>query len=316
MRERTESDFKAAAEDLARLGRKYLEAGRELINDWRMQMNRNRERQGRNWQHEQRPGPRDRDFDREPSQMRSGFQRDAGPAYRRPGSREDTRYEDYARRERARYGAEAEALAGSTYETGYADRPYYTPDYARGGFEGGYGGPGGYAPRSGYEAGYGGEEFRSGYGGSDYQTDDRYATGYGELRSSRATGERRYERGYRGMGPKGYMRSDERIRDELCERLSEADDIDASEIDVSVRNGVAILQGEVMDRWMKYRAEDLADSCAGVKDVQNALRIDREATTSSRFSPTGKSQQQAQRAYEQDIERRESADRVEGAAKH
>lgn len=319
MRERTESDFKAVTEDLARLGQKYLEAGRELINDWRMQMNRNRGQQGRDWQHEprSRPEPRDRDFDRTSLRTGPNAQRATGSAYGKQWSGEDDRNQDDARRYRAAYGGQAEEPTGSAYERGYADRPSYTGAHARGGYETGYGGPGGYGARSGYESGYGGEEFRSGYGGSDYQ-DERYAASYVEPDASRASGIRSYERGYRGLGPKDYTRSDERIREDLCERLSEADDIDASEITVAVRDGVATLQGEVENRWMKYRAEDLADSCAGVKDVQNSLRIQRQTAAQSRYSPTGKSQQRAQRDYERGTQQRESVspdDRAE-SSKH
>src|SRR4029077_3266456 len=34
---------------------------------------------------------------------------------------------------------------------------------------------------------------------------------------------------YYGKGPKGYVRSDDRIRDDVCDRLSDDDDVDASE---------------------------------------------------------------------------------------
>ncbi len=82
---------------------------------------------------------------------------------------------------------------------------------------------------------------------------------------------------YRGRGPKGYQRSDERLREDICERLTQDADIDASEISVEVANGEVTLSGAVPDRRMKRAAEDLVEECSGVKHVHNALRIDTRA---------------------------------------
>ena len=78
---------------------------------------------------------------------------------------------------------------------------------------------------------------------------------------------------YRGIGPRNYTRSDDRIIEDLNERLTDDPDIDASNITVSVSNGTATLEGEVEERWMKHRAEDIADSCSGVRDVINNIRV-------------------------------------------
>ena len=78
---------------------------------------------------------------------------------------------------------------------------------------------------------------------------------------------------YRGRAPKGYVRSDERIREDICERLSEDSLVDASDISVSVQSGVATLEGGVADRPQKHRAEDIADACSGVRDVRNLLSV-------------------------------------------
>ncbi|MGE3683288.1 MAG: BON domain-containing protein [Bdellovibrionales bacterium] len=76
-----------------------------------------------------------------------------------------------------------------------------------------------------------------------------------------------------GRGPKGYQRSDERIHEEVCERLARDPDIDASEMEVEVQGGEVILRGTVPEREMKRRAEDLADQVYGVRDVHNQLRL-------------------------------------------
>jgi hypothetical protein len=80
-------------------------------------------------------------------------------------------------------------------------------------------------------------------------------------------------RNYQGVGPRNYTRSDERVREDLNERLTEAYDLDASDITVEVENGIATLGGKVDQRWMKHRAEDLADGCPGVRDVRNRIQV-------------------------------------------
>jgi len=75
-----------------------------------------------------------------------------------------------------------------------------------------------------------------------------------------------------GKGPKGYVRSDERIREDVCDRLSDDDELDASDITVTVTNGEVRLEGSVLDRQSKHRAEDLAESVSGVQDITNNLR--------------------------------------------
>ena len=65
-------------------------------------------------------------------------------------------------------------------------------------------------------------------------------------------------RTHRGRGPKGYVRRDERIHEEVCERLKCDDVLDATDIAVHVRAGVVTLDGTVMRGWAKRRAADLA----------------------------------------------------------
>ena len=78
---------------------------------------------------------------------------------------------------------------------------------------------------------------------------------------------------FRGRGPKGYRRSDERIREDVCDYLTEDDRVDASEIEVTVQGGEVTLAGSVSSREEKRRAEDLVENISGVRDVQNNLRI-------------------------------------------
>lgn len=78
---------------------------------------------------------------------------------------------------------------------------------------------------------------------------------------------------YAGRGPRGYRRSGERIREDVNERLTDDGYVDASDIEVSVDDGVVTLTGFVASREEKRRAEDVAESVSGVTDVSNQLRV-------------------------------------------
>ena len=78
---------------------------------------------------------------------------------------------------------------------------------------------------------------------------------------------------FTGRGPKNYRRPDERILEDVSDRLIDDAMVDASEIVVQVKQGDVTLSGTVRDRDQKRRAEDLSDRVSGVKDVINALRI-------------------------------------------
>ncbi|HST51205.1 MAG TPA: BON domain-containing protein [Pyrinomonadaceae bacterium] len=81
---------------------------------------------------------------------------------------------------------------------------------------------------------------------------------------------------FRGRGPKNYRRSDERIQDEINDRLTENEWLDASDVDVSVNSGVVILSGAVDSRYARRLAEEIADSVSGVVNVQNNLRVEND----------------------------------------
>jgi osmotically-inducible protein OsmY len=86
---------------------------------------------------------------------------------------------------------------------------------------------------------------------------------------------------FAGRGPQGYKRSDERITEDINEELTQDHELDASDVSVEVKDGEVTLKGSVPDRESKRRAEDLAESCSGVKDVLNQLRIKREGSSES-----------------------------------
>ena len=79
-----------------------------------------------------------------------------------------------------------------------------------------------------------------------------------------------------GRGPKGYKRSDERVLEDVSERLMQHGDIDASDIEVTVENGEVTLIGTVDSRWTKRHAAEIIDDMSGVHDVHNQLRVRKE----------------------------------------
>jgi hypothetical protein len=158
--------------------------------------------------------------------------------------------------------------------------PYATPDAQRGDYRDHYGAERGHSHDGGYY-GQGADEVpasaaahpgRGGYGSGAHG-------GYAEHTSgqpgSGAYGRPRGRPGedFRGRGPKNYVRSDERLREVINERLTADPDIDASEIEVEVSNGSVTLSGHVDRRQTRYHVEDLVDRCHGVSAIDNRLRI-------------------------------------------
>ncbi len=89
-------------------------------------------------------------------------------------------------------------------------------------------------------------------------------------------------RGFAGRGPKGWSRSDNRIREDINERLTEHPYIDASDIEVQVSQSEVTLTGTVEDRQAKRLAEDIAEGVSGVKEIHNQLRLQPRHETADR----------------------------------
>lgn len=78
--------------------------------------------------------------------------------------------------------------------------------------------------------------------------------------------------GHRGKAPKNYVRSDERVFEDVCEALTQQDAVDASDITVKVDAGMVTLDGSVATAHMKELAEEAIVDLPGVKSVRNMLR--------------------------------------------
>lgn len=215
---------------------------------------------------------------------------------RRAMSEEDDRYEEdrYGRHwedRGERYGMGQSGYAAGRYEgdrsLGFESRNQGYPGsfedrHRERGLDDRFSGRGGSAY---YERGYNPERYERigsprGYG---YGDGDRPNLGTGgaihpgqssNMRDSwtQREGSTGYSSGHRGKGPASYQRSDERIREIICEALTDDDRIDASNIEVSVKGGEVTLSGTVKERHMKRAAEELVEGISGVKDVQNQIR--------------------------------------------
>lgn len=109
------------------------------------------------------------------------------------------------------------------------------------------------------------------------RTQDEVSSWFGDddARRRREWDERRADvrAEHRGRGPKGYKRSDGRIEEDVNDRLTDDPYLDASEIQVAVKDSEVTLSGTITRREDKRRAEDLAELVSGVTHVQNNLRV-------------------------------------------
>ena len=155
--------------------------------------------------------------------------------------------------------------------------PAGTPAYgATGGFfsSGGlYEGAAGYRPSRGDYGSNRGRDYRR--GGRDWwdRASDEVMSWFGDEDASR-----RRKQDYRGRGPQSYTRSDDRIREDVNDNLTDDWGVDARNITVAVKNGEVTLDGTVSTRLQKRRAEDCAEDVSGVKHVQNNLRVQEQST--------------------------------------
>lgn len=88
---------------------------------------------------------------------------------------------------------------------------------------------------------------------------------------------------YIGKGSRFYNRSDERMYEDVCERLMQHGQLDASQIEVEVKSGEVTLTGSVTDRRAKRLAEDIVEAVHGVRDVHNRLQFLKRGDTRNRW---------------------------------
>lgn len=162
------------------------------------------------------------------------------------------------------YGQSGRGSSGTEHRGGYDQQTFYGQSGYRS-QSGSYGNPDGYGSQSGS---YGSSSWGRGSGSNVF----------GGSSSTR-----------RSRGPKGYTRSDDRIKEDLSDRLMQSDIVDASDVEIEVKDGVVTLSGTIDSRQSKYFLDELAESVGGVKDVNNQLRVKRSDTSSSESSTTSSS---------------------------
>lgn len=177
------------------------------------------------------------------------------------------------------YGRGSEREYGEEGRYGQGDR-YPSQAYGGGRYRGDSPGREGYARPPFGETGGGRQPMSQRQRGDDGQADlgqndrlQRVSDGEQDRGHFLGGGMNRGSGEHRGRGPKNYTRSDERIREDVNDRLSDDSWLDASEIDVQVSSGEVTLLGTVGSRDDKRRAEDVAEEVSGVKHVQNNLRV-------------------------------------------
>lgn len=221
------------------------------------------------------PGQGAREYGRDYAEERSSFGSERGYGQDRGGyghDRGSVQY-GYGSRDWGRQRERGGSGLGSQYDRAmrdFGERTGY--EYERG--EYGQSGPRG-----------GGNQFPS---GNAYSTQRAQSWGnQGQGGQGGQYGQQRMERGrFAGHGPKGYKRSDERIREDVCDALMMHPDIDASEIEIKVNDGEVSLSGTVQDREDKWLAEQLCEGIPGVRDVNNTVRTKRSGSEQSSSSST------------------------------
>ncbi len=226
------------------------------------------------WDEGRRSDSRD-DVDRYAGRHSSGY--DAGEDYseERFGGSEDRSSRSYSDRgARGGYGDERysrdrdDGSYGYRGRSGGQDRDYGQRDYDQ-------------------QRGYGRDRDSSGrgrgrYGGAGYAADNEagggantgrriYSPDYGSSQGWGGGDSGRDD--FSGVGPKNYTRSDDRIREDVCDNLTGEPRLDAADIEVKVESGEVTLDGTVPSSRCKRQAEDLAEEVSGAKHIQNNLRV-------------------------------------------
>lgn len=109
---------------------------------------------------------------------------------------------------------------------------------------------------------------------------DEVSSWFGDEEAARRRRLDEQNESHRGRGPKNYMRADARIAEDINDRLTDHPYIDAYELEVSVSDGDVTLSGSAESRYDKRLAEDIAYDVAGVKNVENRIRVEKPIASS------------------------------------
>lgn len=190
------------------------------------------------------------------------------------------------------YGSQLGAF-GNQDRQGYGNQS----DWRNEGYDQRYGGP---DYRSGYRGQFAGQYGNEGFGSRQDEQRGGWGgygaePGFGNQQRGFGRGVGMMDQGFeqrgfgrpvsRGRAPKSYRRSDERIKEDIHDRLMHGW-INAENVEIEVRTGEVTLTGTVEDRQEKHAIEDLAEQVMGVRDVHNQIRVQQEGSMQPSGSQT------------------------------
>jgi hypothetical protein len=241
-----------------------------------------------------RTGPRssyESEWDYADSPSRGGGERGRSSPYYGAMTYRDQQPGQHYDSDRSRGGYDPYEQAGERWRSGssgrdFGDRPFRNP---------GDESPPAYFGTGGYYGGFSGgntgrDEWGGRFGEGRYRETGIEEDRLGEFRRGESW---RGREGGGGLlsrlfkrGPKGYTRSDERIREDISERLYHSPHIDSSEVSITVASGKVTLEGTVPNRWMRHAIENEADRCSGVRDIDNNIRVQQQSDESQTGTTT------------------------------
>jgi hypothetical protein len=92
---------------------------------------------------------------------------------------------------------------------------------------------------------------------------------------------------HKGKGPKGYRRTDDLIKEDICEALYRNTGVDASEIEIFVKDGVVKITGFVTSPEQKMMAESAIENLTGIDEIFNDLSVRSESEKNPPLPPRG-----------------------------
>lgn len=265
--------------------------------------------QGRSWFEEQRRSQQGRDFEDRSNLQMGGFNQDRGygqsfnqdrfGANPQSGSWQGRQgwqgRGTYGQEDRGDWGFNS-SMSGPSGRSGIDDRGqggYFgmggSIGYGQGNLQqGGYGSrgqfntQGQYGSHGAYGQGQWGQGQQSVYGPQgmqgQYGQQGQWGQGqYGQQGQRGPIGQSGLRGGMYGRGPLNYTRSDQRIYEDVCDALSDDEEIDASQVEVKVEKGEVTLSGTVQNRDARRRIEDVVERISGVKEINNQVKVQRLA---------------------------------------
>jgi hypothetical protein len=109
-----------------------------------------------------------------------------------------------------------------------------------------------------------GPDVRAGRHESD-ELKAEYSGGYGQIEQEPARG--------RKIGTKRERRPDAEVRKDVYARLQNSDELDLSQAEVLVSDGIVVLLGSVPDHATKRQIEDACETVPGVFEIHDQLLV-------------------------------------------